>query len=872
MSKTDTANMVKYRQDYCRPTHQIPEVHLRFSLHPECTKVVCRMRIVPEKHSETTLLRLDGEQIKLTSLLVNGDDHDYQLNESGISLDIAAECWLEIHTQLNPSNNSSLEGLYYVDDTFCTQCEAEGFRKITYFLDRPDVLSIYHVEIEADATAFPDLLSNGNLLNNQQVDGINRATWHDPYPKPCYLFALVAGSFDRLESQFVTASGKTVTTQMFVMQGQAEQGRFALEALHKAMKWDEDVYGFEYDLDVYQIVAVDFFNMGAMENKGLNVFNSKFVLADPATATDADYYHIESVIAHEYFHNWTGNRITCRDWFQLSLKEGLTVFRDQSFSEQVYSRLFSRLMSVNVIRSAQFAEDASPMAHPIRPDQVQEMNNFYTVTVYDKGAEVIRMLQRLIGDDAYHQGIRQYVSLHDGTAATCDDFIDAMQSVTDRDLSEFRGWYSQSGTPRIEVTIAGSDDLPFTRIDFTSTHQLELPLALEVFLIQANQQVEGRQIEWRFSSKTPVLPLTEYFTKQQLLSTEAVVVLGPADFSAPIDCVSPYTAAQLLTVAERIQDPILKVDCYARLVADDITHQGVKSVDFLERVLPQLLNQLLSNERTEHRLTEVAELAAGLLELPSFDRLLMILKPVSPSYLIHQRRRLMQCAALRLKETLLSVYQRIRQGPYRFAPIDANARSIRNRSLLLLAACTQPAVRSTVESLVVDQFHAADNMTDRLAALNTAIQIGSSSAQTLLTDFQHRFGDINLAMDKWLACQSEHLAAEPASFEQINRLQTSPYFNLRNPNRVRALMGTFAFKNHGLLHLPDGSGYRFLVDYILKLDEINPQTASRLMTPLLSFDCYDIDTRARILDALRLLVNHSGLSRDVREKVSSVFA
>lgn len=872
MAKTDTGNRVKYRRDYRKPTHKIPEVHLHFSLHPEHTKVVCRMRIVPEEHAQTTCLSLDGEQLELLALLVDGAEYDYQLTDSGLSLDIADACWLEIHTQINPSNNFSLEGLYYVDGTFCTQCEAEGFRKITYFLDRPDVLSVYRVEIEADASSFPDLLSNGNLIGFEQVGSVNRATWHDPHPKPCYLFALVAGMFDRLESQFLTSSGRMVTTQMFVTQGQAEQGRFALEALHKAMKWDEEVYGFEYDLDIYQIVAVDFFNMGAMENKGLNVFNSKFVLADPAIATDMDYYHIESVIAHEYFHNWTGNRITCRDWFQLSLKEGLTVFRDQSFSEQVYSRLFSRLMSVNVIRSAQFAEDASPMAHPIRPDQVQEMNNFYTVTVYDKGAEVIRMLKRLIGDTAYYNGIRQYVSQHDGTAATCDDFLDAMQTATGLDLREFRGWYSQSGTPRIDVTLAASDELPFATIRLKSTHELELPLALEVFLLQANERVHGQQIEWRFSSNTGALSLSEYFSQEQLAATTAAVVLGPADFSAPIECVSPYTVDQLLAVADKVQDPILKLDCYARLVADDIQHEGVKSIDFLQRVLPELLGELVLNGSSEHQLTEVAELAASLLELPSFDRLLMMLKPISPSYLIQQRERLLQCAASRLKEALFSVYHGLKQYPYRFAPADVNARTIRNRSLSLLSYSADPGVHSAVESLAVDQYATADNMTDRLAALTTSLRLASSAAQTLLSDFEHRFGGINLAMDKWLACQSEHLAAEATSFERIRALQASRYFNLKNPNRVRALMGTFAFKNHGLLHLPDGSGYRFLVDHILELDAINPQTASRLITPLLSYDCYDIDTRTRILVTLRQLANESRLSKDVSEKVSSVFS
>ena len=485
----------KKRIDYTPSSHYISHVDLRFDLSPQRTLVSNKMKVQRNDNTANSLF-LDGTNLEFVSAHINEavleESKDYEIQEHGILIHCdLSEFELHIKTIIEPEKNTSLEGLYYSNNAFCTQCEAQGFRKITYFLDRPDILSIYTVSIVSKQKELSYLLSNGNLISDSgTANGERICVWQDPHPKPAYLFALVAGHFDKLDDHFVTQSGRQVKLELFVDEGRLDQGQHALDSLKKAMAWDEQIYGLEYDLDIYMVVAVDFFNMGAMENKGLNVFNSKFVLANPNTATDTDYFNIESIIAHEYFHNWTGNRVTCRDWFQLSLKEGLTVFRDQQFSADMFSYLSTRISQVKVMQDNQFAEDASPMSHPIRPDKVMEMNNFYTVTVYDKGAEVIRMLHTLLGVDGFRQGMDLYFQRHDGCAVTCDDFVNAMQDANDQDLSQFKLWYSQSGTPVINVTQKvnqqGTTELIFTQTHKPTADQVDkkllyIPIKLECF-------------------------------------------------------------------------------------------------------------------------------------------------------------------------------------------------------------------------------------------------------------------------------------------------------------------------------------------------------------------------------------------------------
>jgi aminopeptidase N len=699
------------------------------------------------------------------------------------------------------------------------------------------------------------LLSNGNKVS-EHIDeqGLRVVQWHDPFPKPCYLFALVAGDFDVLTDEFITQSGRKVSLQLFVDKGAITKGSFALESLKRAMQWDEQRYGLEYDLDIYMVVAVDFFNMGAMENKGLNIFNSKYVLADAASATDRDYFNIESIIGHEYFHNWTGNRVTCRDWFQLSLKEGLTVFRDQEFSADMGSATLCRIDAVKLIRTAQFAEDASPMAHPIRPEQVLEMNNFYTVTVYDKGAEVIRMLQTLLGRDTFAKGLKLYLQRHDGQAATCDDFLQSMQDVATQDLSQFRLWYSQSGTPLL--TAAQNYDAANSQLVLSLAQQT--PATAE----QAEKQplLIPVQIELLFSRKASqrhLLLLSE--SKQQYLFegiTEAPVVVWLEHFSAPVKLTAQYSDDDLLLIASQATDGVARWDAMQQFWSRRIAQQVASNVS--DVTLPAALFKLMQHW-LEQPGTDMA-MTAELLTLPDFDTLAEQYQLIPVDKLLSSLSQFKQLLAEQLVKPLNSCYRALNPGPYQYQDSDVGLRRLRAVCLSYLAQL------NANQPLLHTHYLNSDNMTDTMAALAAAQQSQAALFNQLITDFARRWQHDALVMDKCFAL----VASQPTAqvFDAIEAMLTHPLFSWKNPNRVRALFSAFSLRNPQQFHRIDGKGYQLLADTIVRLDPLNPQVAARLITPLLSWRRFDAERKQLMRGALQLIAGQSSISNDLYEKVN----
>lgn len=845
----------KRRLDYQKPPYLISHIDLTFDLHATATQVVAVSQ-VRRNQAEPADLVLDGADLQLLSLTINGQDWRYQLTKDSLRIiDPPEQFELCIRTQINPQANTSLEGLYLSGGAFCTQCEAEGFRKISYFLDRPDVLSIYSVTINAEKASLTHLLSNGNLVEQGNLlDGRHFAKWHDPYPKPCYLFALVAGDFDVLEDSFVTQQGRQVALYLYLDKGRSGQGKHALESLKKAMIWDERRYGLSYDLDRYMIVAVDFFNMGAMENKGLNIFNSKYVLADSQTATDQDFFNIESVIAHEYFHNWTGNRVTCRDWFQLSLKEGLTVFRDQQFSADMASPLVCRINQVRVIREHQFAEDSGAMAHPIRPEQVLEMNNFYTVTVYDKGAEVIRMLHTLLGEEGFQAGMRLYFARHDGQAVTCDDFVQAMQDATDKDLQLFRRWYSQSGTPVVNVALQHhvhdnknrqvlqfSQHTPPTADQPESADKAPLHIPIAYQLLASEQQQSEQQ---------GIIELTQ--ASQQLVVDAGVTPVLLENFSAPVRLAYPYSNEQLIEIIAHANDDFARWDAcqrlYQRLIValanqadDNFTHSFTGFTRCLARLLDSAHNPAL---------------VAELLEITSIESLLNNDVGVELTLLCQARKTLHKKMAEALGEAFYAGFQQRNDAPYAYQQTQVIKRRFSNQCLNYLVY-SQP-------ELAVAHYQQANNMTDCLAALKAAQGADLAVFEQLMSAFAERWQNDSLVMDKWLAL---HATTEREDIlSQLELLSRHPVYDKSNPNKVRALIGSFAFSNPLCFHHASGRGYRFLREQLSVLDKINPQVAARLITPLTQTTGLD-EHRCLLIRAELLALAEHPLSRDLQEKV-----
>lgn len=844
--------------DYKPFGFEIHSVELCFELHPERTKVSSILHVVKVQETETHLY-LDGQDLELETLKIDSEvSVDYQLDDESLSIAFPFDkACIEVVTWCNPKKNKTLEGLYFAANAFCTQCEAEGFRKITYYPDRPDVLSTFTVKVIAEREHYPYLLANGNKVDSGEDGNSHWVTWHDPYKKPCYLFALVAGNFDLVTDKFITKSGNEVSLELFVDRGNGHRGSHALESLKKAMLWDEQTFGLEYDLDIYMIVAVDFFNMGAMENKGLNVFNSKFVLADKDSATDEDYFNIESIIAHEYFHNWTGNRVTCRDWFQLSLKEGLTVFRDQQFSSDMFSPTINRLKQVQMIREHQFAEDAGPMAHPIRPTEVIEMNNFYTVTVYDKGAEVIRMMHTLLGKDGFRKGMDLYFKRHDGQAVTCNDFVRAMEDASEIDLSQFRGWYSQSGTPVVDVNKHYCETDKILTLKFSQSH----PVTAD----QKEKQDLHIPIAWELFGETSNKPRTGVFSLKK--STDALVLNDVddqqkvalfTDFSAPVKPQLKISFDESVAIMLNAQDGFCRWDAAQRIYSDLIwsisdicPNAGGKAKECVNTIVSGLM-------KAEYK---DPGLLAELLTLPGINSLSEQREVININALYLSRKALKVMLADSLQEILRDRYQALLLDEYHYSTEDVAKRRIKN---LFLEYWTLASANS---ELAVKQLNDANNMTDALGAL-TALQ----TAATLdvfdqkMCQFEQRWQNDVLVLDKWFAMNAgtdrEDILA------RLDLLTAHQNFKFDNPNRVRSVVGTFAFYNTAHFHKADGSGYAYVANKIIKLNGVNPQVASRIITPFLKWSKYEGSHSEMMRAQLLRIADTPDLSKDLFEKVS----
>ncbi|OBP15024.1 aminopeptidase N [Rheinheimera sp. SA_1] len=860
------SRQIKRLADYQAPSFLTHSIELEFVLDPAATQVTAISKI-SRQGAHQLPLQLDGHGFELLGIWLNNVPlTDYQQTDEQLILaQLPDEFELKIVTQLNPAENTALEGLYLSGGAYCTQCEAEGFRRITYYQDRPDVLAVFTTHIVADAKSYPHLLSNGNLIADTLLEnGQRRVSWQDPFPKPCYLFALVAGDFDELADSYTTGSGREVALKFYVDKGNRQRAVFALESLKRAMLWDEQEFGLEYDLDIYMVVAVDFFNMGAMENKGLNVFNSKYVLANPQTATDVDYFNIESIIGHEYFHNWTGNRVTCRDWFQLSLKEGLTVFRDQQFSAAMGSPTLCRIDAIKTIRTAQFAEDAGPMAHPIRPEQVLEMNNFYTVTVYDKGAEVIRMQHTLLGQAGFRRGMDLYFQRFDGKAVTCDDFVQAMQDANQFDLSQFRRWYQQAGTPELSVTTTQDDALAsFTltlqqQTDATADGSPKLPLVLPVRL-----ELISADLNYR---KQHLLVLTEErqsFVFEQVPANVRAVVL--ADFSAPVKLVQQISLDDLLFIAANASDGVARWDAMQQIWSD-MVRQSVDAADpvMIPASLLSMFRQLLDQP------LEDLEFTAELLALPGFDTLAEQYPQIPVDGILNTLQSFRQQIAKALTAELSRCYQRLPRQPYQYQSTQVGIRKLQSLCLGYLAQSISTAgsvpENAVVTALLQQHYLQADNMTDRQATLTAAVQAGLELAQPLLLDLLEKDGRDPLIFDKWASLQVSLPTTKV--FEIIENIVNYPQFSWNNPNRVRAVFSAFSHYNPQQFHRADGRGYQLLASIVGKIDHSNPQLAARLVTPLLSWKRYDEARQHLIQQQLGQLRDQPGLSNDLFEKVA----
>ncbi|HGM5348940.1 aminopeptidase N [Serratia bockelmannii] len=860
----------KYRHDYRAPDYTTTDIDLDFSLDAETTRVTAVSKIKRQGTVGAPLV-LDGEDLTLVSIQVDGQPWSaYRQQDNQLIIDeLPAQFTLTIVNDIHPAKNTALEGLYLSGDALCTQCEAEGFHHITYYQDRPDVLARFTTRIVADKARYPFLLSNGNRIGQGELaDGRHWVQWQDPFPKPCYLFALVAGDFDVLRDSFTTRSGRKVALELFVDRGNLDRADWAMTSLKNSMKWDETRFGLEYDLDIYMIVAVDFFNMGAMENKGLNIFNSKYVLAKAETATDKDYLNIEAVIGHEYFHNWTGNRVTCRDWFQLSLKEGLTVFRDQEFSSDLGSRSVNRIDNVRVMRGAQFAEDASPMAHAIRPDKVIEMNNFYTLTVYEKGSEVIRMMHTLLGEANFQKGMQLYFERHDGSAATCDDFVQAMEDASNVDLSRFRRWYSQSGTPLLTVRDEYDAETQQYRLhvsqktaptaDQPEKLPLHIPLDIELY------DSEGNVIPLQ-KGGLPVNNVLNVTEAEQTFVFDGVahkpVPSLLREFSAPVKLDYPYSDQQLTLLMQHARNEFARWDAAQSLLATYIKLNVARHQQKQPLSLPLHVADAFRAVLLDEKLDPA--LAAQILTLPSENEIAELFATIDPEAIAAVHEAIVRCLARELADEWLAVYHANKTDGYRVEHGEIAKRALRNVCLGYLAFGEDVVL---ADQLVSEQYRQADNMTDSLAALSAAVAAQLPCRDALLAAFDERWHQDGLVMDKWFVLQGSSPSADVLS--KVRALLQHRSFSLSNPNRTRSLIGGFASGNPAAFHAADGSGYQFLAEILSDLNQRNPQIAARLIEPLIRLKRYDAGRQALMRKALEQLKGLENLSGDLYEKIS----
>ena len=891
--RTDTAATI-FRHDYVEPSFWVDTVELGIDLEPGATRVAARSVLKRNPAAKQRDLVLNGEELELVVIRMNGktlNKRHYHLADGQLTIvnppDLVT---LEIETVLQPEKNTSLMGLYVSNGNFFTQCEAEGFRKITFFPDRPDVMATYRVMLRGDKARYPVLLSNGNLMEQGDLgDGRHYALWEDPFKKPSYLFALVAGQLVCEEQTLRLQSGRDVLLQVWVEPGNLDKTAHAMESLVKSIRWDEERFGLELDLDRFMIVAVGDFNMGAMENKGLNIFNTKFVLANSRIATDTDYANIESVVGHEYFHNWTGNRVTCRDWFQLSLKEGLTVFRDQEFSADMIGsasgRAVKRIEDVRVLRQAQFPEDAGPMAHPVRPDSYVEINNFYTVTIYEKGAEVVRMMQTLVGRDGFRKGMDLYFARHDGQAVTCDDFRAAMADANACDLSQFEQWYSQAGTPRISAradydAVAQTLTLELTQsCPATPGQPQKLPLHIPVAVGLLNAQGVDLPLQLAGATlpeeaqvhavpTTMVLELTQPSQRFTFTSISAPPVPSLLrDFSAPVNLDFAYTDDELAFLFAHDSDPFNRWEAGQRLATRRLlTLAGAGQGDLAYQVNAQdtlligALRKLVNDKTLDPAFRELA------ISLPSEGMLAEQMAVIDPQSIHTARCALRRQLAQHLRADLLAAYQANHTpGAYRPDPLPAGRRALRNSVLSYLAELND----NTAHKLIQDQLEHASNMTDRVAALAAMVNHHVPGVQQALQQFYDEFTDEPLVIDKWFTLQA---AAPVTTVAAVRKLMQHPAFTLKNPNRARSLIFAFCNANPAQFHVADGSGHAFWAEQVIALNAINPQVAARLARTMDRWRKYTPALQLSMQAALKKVAATKKLSKDVAEVINKSLA
>ena len=865
-----------YLKDYQPPHFVIEETHLRFDLFEDYAQVDSRlvMRRNRQQHENYEgPLVLVGKQLELLAITIDGSrlsDDEYVLEGEFLTIHKVSDSFeLEISTRNEPQNNTELEGLYKSGGMFCTQCEAEGFRRITFYLDRPDVMSIFTTEVIAEKSKYPILLSNGNAIATSELEeGRHSVSWHDPHRKPCYLFALVAGDLMVKEDSFTTMSGRNVELKIFVEPQNIDKTDYAMDALKRSMTWDEEKYGREYDLDIFMIVAVDDFNMGAMENKGLNIFNSSCVLANPQTATDASYLRIEAIVAHEYFHNWSGNRVTCRDWFQLSLKEGFTVYRDSQFTADMNSAAVKRIEDAAIMRTVQFAEDAGPMAHPVQPDSFIEIANFYTVTIYEKGSEVVGMINKLVGDKGFRKGSDLYFERHDGQAVTINEFVSAMEDANNISLTQFKRWYKSAGTPVVDVESYYDVGAKTYTLTFKQSCDEPFLIPIELGLIGQNgeelkAELAQGLINKRGAYKQGIFQLTE---KEQVLVfadiKEEPVPSLLRDFSAPVKLNYDYSRDQLMFLMQHDTDGFNRWDAGQNL-ALDVIYQIMQQL--AEGDEPTVDARLITAYRTVLKRDDIDySMLAKMLLLPSVSYIAETQDVIDIQAISQARSHVQSVLAEALAKDLAALYQRLNvEQEYLPEPEQMAQRGLKNAALSYLLKTDHKKYCD----LAMEQFEKSDNMTDSMAALASLVNSEhKSQAEVALTSFYKKWQAEPLVVNQWLAVQAG--SAEYGTVENINKLLEHEAFDIKNPNKVRSVIGAFAGQSLTNFHALDGSGYQLVADKIILLNRLNPQIASRLVAPLSKWRRYVDCQGQQMKQQLQRIMSEENLSKDVYEVVS----
>ncbi|MFT4908747.1 MAG: aminopeptidase N [Oleispira sp.] len=865
-----------YLKDYQAPHFEIEETHLRFDLFEDYAQVDSRlvMRRNREQHEDYAgPLVLVGKHLELLAITLDGvrlNADQYLLDDESLTINNVSDAFvLEISNRIEPQNNTALEGLYKSGGMFCTQCEAEGFRRITYYLDRPDVMSIFTTEVIADKAKYPTLLSNGNAVAQRELEaGRHSVSWHDPHRKPCYLFALVAGDLMVKEDSFTTMSGREVELKIFVEPQNIDKTDYAMDALKRSMAWDEEKYGREYDLDIFMIVAVDDFNMGAMENKGLNIFNSSCVLANPQTATDASYLRIEAIVAHEYFHNWSGNRVTCRDWFQLSLKEGFTVYRDSQFTADMNSAAVKRIEDTAIMRTVQFAEDAGPMAHPVQPDSYMEIANFYTVTIYEKGSEVVGMIHKLVGDEGFRKGSDLYFERHDGQAVTINEFVSAMEDANNVSLTQFKRWYKSAGTPVVDVESYYDSVAKTYTLTFKQSCEEPFLIPIQLGLIGQNGQelkveLAPGLINKRGAYEQGIFKLTEQ--EQVLVFCDVKEEPIPSllrDFSAPIKLNYDYSRDQLMFLMQHDSDGFNRWDAGQNL-ALDVIYQVMQQ--FAEGSEPSVDVRLISAYRNVLKRDDIDQaMLAKMLLLPSVSYIAETQDVIDILAINQARSYVLSELAEALAADLAALYQTLNvQQSYLPEPVQMAQRGLKNAALSYLLKTDHKKYCD----LALAQFESSDNMTDSMAALASIVNSKhKSQAEVALASFYNKWQTEPLVVNQWLAVQAG--SAEYGTVENINKLLAHEAFDIKNPNKVRSVIGAFAGQSLVNFHAEDGSGYQLLADKIVLLNRLNPQIASRLVAPLSKWRRYVDAQGQQMKKQLQRIMSEKDLSKDVYEVVS----